>query len=61
MATCDPRNVASARVLEKVGMTYEGRMRHTLLLRDGWRDSDVYSILETDAAAQFEGTEVWHP
>lgn len=49
--TCDPRNVASARILQKIGMTYEGRMRDTLLLRDGWRDSDVYSVLETDDAA----------
>jgi [ribosomal protein S5]-alanine N-acetyltransferase len=45
-ATCDPRNVASARVLEKVGMQYEGRLRETLLIRDGWRDSALYSILE---------------
>lgn len=44
--TCDPRNVGSARVLAKLGMTYEGRMRHTILLRDGWRDSDLFSILE---------------
>ena len=63
VATCDPRNVASARVLQKVGMTYEGRMRHTLLLRDGWRDSDVYSMLETDdeAAVCAVATEVRHP
>ncbi len=45
-ATCDPRNVGSGRVLQKVGMTREGRLRHTALIRDGWRDSDVYSILE---------------
>lgn len=51
LATCDPRNIASGRVVQKIGMTYEGRMRHTLMLRDGWRDSDVYSILETDDAA----------
>lgn len=49
--TCDPRNVASARVLEKVGMRYEGRMRETLLIRDGWRDSALYSILEQEWAA----------
>lgn len=48
--TCDPRNVASARVLEKVGMRYEGRMRETLLIRDGWRDSALYSILEQEWA-----------
>lgn len=45
-ATCDPRNVASASVLRKVGMTYEGRLRHTMLIRDGWRDSDLYAIPE---------------
>ncbi len=44
-ATCDPRNVGSAKVLEKVGMTNEGRIRQDLLLRDGWRDSLLYSIL----------------
>jgi RimJ/RimL family protein N-acetyltransferase len=44
--TCDPRNLGSARILEKLGMTYEGRMRQTLLIRDGWRDSQLYSILE---------------
>ena len=48
MATCDPRNVASARVLERIGMTYEGRQRHTMLLRDGWRDSSLYGMLDED-------------
>jgi ribosomal-protein-alanine N-acetyltransferase len=47
-ATCDPRNVASGRVLQKIGMTHEGRMRETLLIRDGWRDSDLYAILESE-------------
>ncbi|MEU4205959.1 GNAT family N-acetyltransferase [Streptomyces sp. NPDC039022] len=45
-ATCDPRNLGSSRVLSKIGMTYEGRMRHTALLRDGWRDSLIFSSLE---------------
>jgi RimJ/RimL family protein N-acetyltransferase len=44
VATCDPRNIASVRVLEKVGMHYEGRLHKHMLLRDGWRDSLVYSI-----------------
>lgn len=43
--TCDPGNGASARVLQKMGMSDEGRMRHTLHLRDGWRDSDVYALV----------------
>jgi RimJ/RimL family protein N-acetyltransferase len=50
-ATCDPRNIASGKVLKKIGMTYEGRMRETVLIRDGWRDSDLYAIVEHE----------WHP
>jgi [ribosomal protein S5]-alanine N-acetyltransferase len=45
MGTCDPRNLPSAAVLQKVGMTFEGRLRHTMQIRDGWRDSSVFSIL----------------
>jgi len=48
---CDPRNTASGRVLHKVGMQYEGRLREALLLRDGWRDTALYSILEQDYTA----------
>ncbi|MFD5321605.1 GNAT family N-acetyltransferase [Streptomyces sp. NPDC127098] len=49
-ATCDPRNVASARVLSKLGMRWEGRHRHTALIRDGWRDSETFGILEGEWA-----------
>ena len=45
-ATCDPRNIGSAKVLQKAGLTNEGRLREELLIRDGWRDSLLYSILE---------------
>jgi RimJ/RimL family protein N-acetyltransferase len=44
-ATCDPRNVGSSRILRKVGMTYEGTLRETIELKDGWRDSEIHSIL----------------
>ncbi|WP_037365802.1 GNAT family N-acetyltransferase [Nakamurella lactea] len=44
-ATCDPRNTASAAVLTRIGMSYEGTLRHTMLIRDGWRDSRMYSVL----------------
>lgn len=47
-ATCDPRNRASAAVLRRIGMRYEGRMRGTALVRDGWRDSDLYAVLADD-------------
>ena len=53
--TCDPRNAASARVLEKVGMTYEGRLRETMRIRDGRRDSAVYSILAHEWRAPAAG------
>ncbi|WP_305786235.1 GNAT family N-acetyltransferase [Symbioplanes lichenis] len=47
-ATCDPRNLASAAVLRRIGMRHEGRMRGTILLPTGWRDSDLYAVLEDD-------------
>jgi [ribosomal protein S5]-alanine N-acetyltransferase len=53
-ATCDPRNTGSARVLEKIGMTYEGRLRETIKLRDGWRDSAMYAILAHEYRARPE-------
>ncbi|MBP1996206.1 GNAT family N-acetyltransferase [Paenibacillus eucommiae] len=45
-ATCDPRNIGSAKVLQKVGMTQEGKLRGALLIKDGWRDSLIFGILE---------------
>ncbi|MGD6967487.1 GNAT family N-acetyltransferase [Rossellomorea vietnamensis] len=47
-ATCNPENIASIKVLEKIGMTREGRMRDHLKMKEGWRDSLLYSILEDD-------------
>lgn len=53
-ATCDPRNVASESVLRHAGMTYEGTLRHVLKIRDGWRDSKVFSILRSEWVTQHE-------
>ncbi|MFG3053457.1 GNAT family N-acetyltransferase [Kitasatospora sp. NPDC048239] len=50
-ATCDPRNLGSSRVLGRLGMTREGRHRHTALIRDGWRDSEVFGILDEEWAS----------
>ncbi|KZE68870.1 acetyltransferase [Fictibacillus phosphorivorans] len=47
-ATCDPRNQNSEKVLRKLGMTFEGRIRESILLKDGWRDSLIYSMLENE-------------
>ncbi|MFQ3543724.1 GNAT family protein [Halobacillus rhizosphaerae] len=47
-ATCDPANVASARVLENIGMVKEGILRKDLLIKGNWRDSAIYGILEEE-------------
>ena len=47
-ATCDVRNVASARVLEKVGMRREGHCRGDKWVRGQWRDSYIYAMLEDE-------------
>jgi RimJ/RimL family protein N-acetyltransferase len=49
-ATCHPDNAASARVLEKAGMTFEGRMGGHMRGRDGWRDSLLYAVVKDDRA-----------
>lgn len=45
-ATCDVDNVASARVLEKIGMLREGRMKHHMRRHGVWRDSFLYAWVE---------------
>ena len=47
-ATCDVRNAASFRVMEKIGMRREGHFHEDVWQRDHWRDSYLYAILETD-------------
>ena len=45
-ATSHPENPASSRVLEKIGMSYEGRIRGHMFVKGAWRDSLAYAILE---------------
>lgn len=47
-AGCAVENQASIRVLEKVGMTCEGRKRKILPIRDEWVDNYFFAILEED-------------
>jgi len=47
-ATCGTENLASARVLEKLGMRREGHLRHERLIREKWRDTFVYAIVEDE-------------
>jgi [ribosomal protein S5]-alanine N-acetyltransferase len=44
-ALCMPENLSSRRVLEKVGMTFEGRMRKALHRYDGFHDMDLFAVI----------------
>lgn len=45
VATCDQRNKASARVMERLGMRREGAFRASKLIQGEWRDEYLYAIL----------------
>jgi RimJ/RimL family protein N-acetyltransferase len=47
-ATIDPRNVASARVLERCGFEYVGTARSAAFVRGEWADDARFSLLEPD-------------
>ena len=51
-ASCDPENAGSRRVLEKLGLQLEGRLRQNLQLRGQWRDSLQWSLLEHEWRAR---------
>lgn len=50
-ADCDPRNAASCRVAERLGMKYEGRLRENYFLKGEWCSTDVFAILESEWSA----------
>ena len=47
-ASVDPANVASQRVLDKLGLRHEGRAIAAVLVRGEWADDDSYAILATE-------------
>lgn len=47
-ATCDPANMGSRRVLEKVGFQYEGHLRQHIKVQGKWRDSLLFGLLAAD-------------
>ncbi|MEC0201830.1 GNAT family protein [Paenibacillus lautus] len=47
-ASCLPLNIGSARVMEKVGMTYEGLIRQTIFVKGKHEDLKLYSIVLDD-------------
>nr|WP_154896490.1 GNAT family protein [Paenibacillus xylanexedens] len=49
-AKCRPNNKASERVMQKIGMKYEGMMREHWFYKGAFHDSLVYSILAREYA-----------
>ena len=54
VATLDPVNVASMRVLEAVGFTFESLARQAEFIRGEWVDDMRYSMLASERAAWIE-------
>jgi RimJ/RimL family protein N-acetyltransferase len=54
-ALVDPENGASIRLLERLGLRREGRMRKDTLIRGRWRDSLIYAML----AEEWAGRVAW--
>ncbi|MGB3585479.1 MAG: GNAT family N-acetyltransferase [Tunicatimonas sp.] len=52
-AGCATENIASVRVLEKVGMQREGSKRKVLPIRENWVNNYEYAILEEDWKAMY--------
>jgi RimJ/RimL family protein N-acetyltransferase len=48
-ADCDPRNRASYRVLEKIGMRREAHFRENAWIKGEWTDSLIYAILARES------------
>jgi RimJ/RimL family protein N-acetyltransferase len=48
IGSCDARNRASARLMERIGMRREGHLRHTELVKGEWADELVYAILDRE-------------
>jgi [ribosomal protein S5]-alanine N-acetyltransferase len=57
MANCNPENIASWRVLEKIGMGREGNLRKNIYFKTDdngnplWTDTFTYAILQDDIEA----------
>ncbi|MGB3512938.1 MAG: GNAT family protein [Microcoleaceae cyanobacterium] len=47
-AKCEIKNIASARVMEKVGMKYEGILRKYMFMKGKYSDLKIYSIIKDE-------------
>lgn len=48
VAFCNVLNTASVRVMSKIGMQQDGRLRESRWWNGGWQDEFVYAILDRD-------------
>jgi ribosomal-protein-alanine N-acetyltransferase len=48
---CEARNIASEKMLKKLGMTYEGTLRKEVIIKGISRDAKVYSLLNEEYEA----------
>lgn len=48
VALCEPENVASARVMEKVGMRFEGTLRQYVFTKGAFRDLELRALLRAE-------------
>ena len=51
VASLDPQNMASMRVVEQLGFTYEGLARRAELIRGEWLDDMRFAVLQDERAA----------
>jgi ribosomal-protein-alanine N-acetyltransferase len=56
-ARCVPENTASARVMQKCGMTYEGTLREMDFRKGTFDDMLMYAILRREWANTYTGGE----
>jgi ribosomal-protein-alanine N-acetyltransferase len=52
---CDELNLASAHVMEKCGLAYEGTIREHVWLRDHWRSTRYYGMLAGEYSSDRSG------
>jgi [ribosomal protein S5]-alanine N-acetyltransferase len=52
-ARCTAENAASARVMEKAGMTHEGTLRQREVIKGAYRDMELYAILKGEFRGRY--------
>ncbi len=56
---CDSMNVASRRAAERLGFSWEGRLRQRLVRKGRTRDSDMLSIIDGEWPARDAALRAW--